>query len=108
MRALIGGVLIGLTLLVLAARAQDEAPDPSQTRVQQLEQTVLARDAEIVHLKAEFATCDLTAADLKRQLQSALLSADVAALIARYTATFGGQWQWNNDTRQIVPVKETP
>ena len=85
---------------------ENPAPDARDAYVTELQQTVLKRDADIVHLKAEFATCDATSADLKRQLQSALLSDDVAGLLARYRATFGGEWQWNNDTRAIVAVKE--
>src|ERR1700728_4679318 len=103
----VGVLAIVVGFLVPIHAQQDDgfaAPDPRDAQVTELQQTVLKRDADIVHLKAEFATCDATSADLKRQLQSAMLSDDVAALLARYTATFGGKWQWNNDTRTIVSV----
>jgi len=113
---LVLGLLAGAgATRVLRAQAQrpassvgdDGTPqvDPRDAQIAQFKQEVLERDSEIAHLKAEFATCEATAQETKRQLQSVTLSDDVVKLLARYHDLFGGEWTWDNDQRRIVPAK---
>lgn len=106
-------------VLPLAYVVSAEAPLPSQplgwpesaaSRVQVLEQTLAAREAEIVGLRADVAVCQATAEQAKREYQSLVLTDDVAKAIERLKATQPGtEWTWDNERRRIVPVtKEQP
>lgn len=86
--------------------AQEPSPPSTEleARVQQLEQDVLTRDAEIVRLKVDGANCQATAEESRRRLQSLQLSAEVLALVERYKKAFGGDWTYDEKTHQIVAV----
>lgn len=78
--------------------------NPFQQQIDTLNQQLLERDAEIVHLRADVAIAQANTEAVKRDLQSVTLSDDVVKLLARYKTTFGGQWTWDNDLRRIVPL----
>lgn len=79
---------------------------PYQARAQQLEQELAKREAEIIGLRADLAVMQANTEQARRELQSLILTNDVAETVKKLQAAFPGTtWVWDNDTRRIVPVK---
>ena len=83
-----------------------EQIDPRDVRIRELEQQLLAKDAELVHQKADVAFCEANAEQTKRDLQSVMLSDEVVKLLNKHHDLLGGNWMWDNVQRRIVPAKE--
>lgn len=99
--------LLALAILcsVLVVAAQEPAPaplpandsNPYQARITQLEAQLLARDNELLHVRAEWATC-------RASLDSADLTAQAFDLVRRCEAATGGKCTWDDKQRRVVKV----
>jgi multidrug resistance efflux pump len=99
------GLVVVLNVLMISAQDQpaplpaiDTAPYRSQ--VAQLEAQLLARDNELLHVRAEWATC-------RASLDSADLTAQAFELVRRCEAATGGKCTWDDKQRRVVKIDAT-
>jgi multidrug resistance efflux pump len=101
-------VLAAMLALVVIVAAQDApiAPlpaidtNPYQARIAQLEEQLFARDNELLHLRAEWASC-------RASLDSADLTAQAFELVRRCEAATGSKCTWDDNKRRVVKT-DTP
>jgi hypothetical protein len=72
-------------------------PNPWKDQAEALQRQAVERDNELLHLRAQLATCHATVDSLD-------LTSQAAALVHRYETSFGGTWIWDNATQRVVKV----
>jgi hypothetical protein len=95
MRTISALVVLGFLQSVDVVPSRDL--NPWKQQVEALQRQAVERDNELLHLRAQLATCHATVDSLD-------LTSQASEMVRRFESTFGGAWIWDNTTQRVVKV----